>query len=460
MSKIEVDTIDKQSGSTLTLGGSGTAVTLACGATQSGFGRTGTVNWNTTPITSTPTTGVNGIGYFIDASGGVKTVNLPASPSAGDIMAVSDYAQIANTNNITIGRNGSNIQGDASDLVLDRNGVAMTLVFVDATKGWVVTDTGAETDKAPDPTFIIATGGTITCCGDYKIHKFTSPGTFCVSVIGSSLGGPSNVDYLVVAGGGGGGGEPSNGSGGGGGAGGFRESVPSPAAWPASPLAAPGGALGALPVSVTSYPITVGGGGAGAPSGSGSDGSNAVFSTITSTGGGGGGEGDNDSPGRPGGSGGGIGNNFGSCSPTGTATAGAGNTPPVSPPQGFSGGGLCAPGLSGDIAAGGGGATAVGQCASCGSDGIGGGNGGAGATTSIIGSPTAYAGGGGGGSNDPSQPIGAGGTGGGGNGAYNGAAAQAGTTNTGGGGGGGENAPNTAGAAGGSGIIIIRYKFK
>ena len=43
MSKIEVDAIDKQSGSTLTLGGSGTAVTLACGATQTGFGRTGTV---------------------------------------------------------------------------------------------------------------------------------------------------------------------------------------------------------------------------------------------------------------------------------------------------------------------------------------------------------------------------------------------------------------------------------
>ena len=53
MSKIEVDAIDKQSGSTLTLGGSGTAVTLACGATQTGFGRTGTVDWDTTPKTAT-----------------------------------------------------------------------------------------------------------------------------------------------------------------------------------------------------------------------------------------------------------------------------------------------------------------------------------------------------------------------------------------------------------------------
>ena len=47
MSKIEVDAIDKQSGSTLTLGGSGTAVTLGAGATQSGFGRTGSVDWQT-----------------------------------------------------------------------------------------------------------------------------------------------------------------------------------------------------------------------------------------------------------------------------------------------------------------------------------------------------------------------------------------------------------------------------
>ena len=63
MSKIEVDAIDKQSGSTLTLGGSGTAVTLACGATQTGFGRTGTVNWQTTPKTATFTAGWRRIFY-------------------------------------------------------------------------------------------------------------------------------------------------------------------------------------------------------------------------------------------------------------------------------------------------------------------------------------------------------------------------------------------------------------
>ena len=89
MSKIEVDAIDKQSGSTLTLGGSGTAVTLACGATQTGFGRTGTVNWVTTKKTTAFTAAV-GSGYFCNTSGGAFTVNLPAG-AAGNVIAVKDY---------------------------------------------------------------------------------------------------------------------------------------------------------------------------------------------------------------------------------------------------------------------------------------------------------------------------------------------------------------------------------
>ena len=117
-------------GSTVTLGRCGGTVALASGASQTGFGRTGTVNWSTTVVTSTPTTGVNGVGYFINATDGAKTVNLPASPSAGDIMAVSDYAQTAATNNITVGRNGSNIQGSASDLIISNSGASMTLVYV------------------------------------------------------------------------------------------------------------------------------------------------------------------------------------------------------------------------------------------------------------------------------------------------------------------------------------------
>ena len=50
MSKIEVNTVEPQCGTTLTLGGSGDTVALGSGASQTGFGRTGTVDWNTTKI--------------------------------------------------------------------------------------------------------------------------------------------------------------------------------------------------------------------------------------------------------------------------------------------------------------------------------------------------------------------------------------------------------------------------
>ena len=68
MSKIEVDAIDKQSGSTLTIGGSGTTVQLGTGASQSGFGRTGTVNWDTSSVKTASFTATNGEGYFIDTT--------------------------------------------------------------------------------------------------------------------------------------------------------------------------------------------------------------------------------------------------------------------------------------------------------------------------------------------------------------------------------------------------------
>ena len=96
MSKIEVDAIDKQSGSTLTLGGSGTAVTLASGATQTGFGRTGTVDWQTTPKTAT-FTAVSGEGYFVNTTGGVITVNLPAGAAIIELANV----EVANVFSVT-----------------------------------------------------------------------------------------------------------------------------------------------------------------------------------------------------------------------------------------------------------------------------------------------------------------------------------------------------------------------
>jgi hypothetical protein len=60
------------------------------------------------------------------------------------------------------------------------NGDSTTLIYVDATKGWTSILDNTTNDLWSN-CYITATGGTITCCGDYKIHTFTSDGTFCVS---------------------------------------------------------------------------------------------------------------------------------------------------------------------------------------------------------------------------------------------------------------------------------------
>ena len=458
MSKIEVNEIDKQNGSTLTIGGSGTTVQLGSGASQTGFGKTGAVDWQTTKKT-TGFTATSGEGYFCDtAASGAFTLTLPSSPSAGDIVGLRDYNSNFATANLTIGRNGSNLMGNAGDKVLNTNNLSLTLIYVDGTQGWIPVEEGTG-DIGLTPTFISASGGTETTCGNFKIHTFTSPGTFTVSSLGNAPGGSNTVSYLVVAGGGGGGSQ----SAGGGGAGGFREGRTTTCSYSVSPLNAPAG----LPVSAQGYPITVGGGGAGAPTSGnpnsipGSDGNNSVFSTITSTAGGGGGS--NSSPGpsaKTGGSGGGMAAKSG-----GGETGGAGNTPPVSPPQGNNGGPGGQDGNPGfqDYGGGGGGATSAG---------LGGPSypapgpavmGGTGATTSISGSPTTYAGGGAGG-NHPNGPAAQGGPGGGGNGGVGpgpggSGAGGNGTANT-GGGGGGSGEYDATGGTGGSGIVIIRYKYQ
>ena len=457
-STIKVDNIQDQDGNniinenanTITIGASGDTVTLASGASSSGFAREGSVDWQTTKKT-TAFTAVNGEGYFVDtAASGAVTMTLPSSPSAGNIVAVKDYNGNFATANLTIGRGGSPINGaNSADVVVDTDGASIVLVYVDASQGWVATQDDSSTFAGE--AFIEATGGTITTCGNCKIHTFTGPGTFAVTQV-SGTAAENVVSYMVVAGGGSGG--VSDG-GGGGGAGGFRELKSPITPYTASPLDGYPSAPNRITVTATNFPITVGAGGAqnagGGPAGN--PGNPSVFSTITSTGGGPGARfrTANDPEAAGGSGGGGTGRRLAGCTPN---PGGNGNTPPVSPPQGNPGGhaNTPAPSSSNDGGGGGGGATAAGT----GSDYNNGAVGGAGATTNITASPVVYAGGGGGGSQAGSGASG--GSGGGGTGFSAGSGGTAGTANTGGGGGGG--GTGSLGQAGGSGIVVIRYKFQ
>ena len=463
--------IISQSGTTITLGASGDTINLASGASQSGFGRTGTVDWITTPKTAT-FTAVSGEGYFCNTSGGAFTVNLPAGV-AGAIVSLADYAATWQTNNVTVTPNGTDKIGSQNEnATLSTEGQSVTFVYVDGTQGWINTMDSTSNVRGTAP-LVVASGGIITEDGDFKIHTFNSPGTFTVCSV-ADCASNNVVDYVVVAGGAGGGTGFSSGAGAGG-AGGFRyyaNTTNNPqACGPALPLNNfPSGTT--ITVTAASFPITVGAGGAQAPNSPStvaSNGVNSTFGPVTSAGGGGGGSEGSGYTGNDGGSGGG-GGYFG-----GSGGGGNGNTPSVSPAQGTAGGNFGGPSPGERMGGGGGGAIQAGFTGNTSAPAPTRGNGGAGAGIKGFGTSGESCGShyffsGGGGGQSQFQPKGSGivaqgGIGGGGNGSDSNPpapdTAEAGTANTGGGAGGAIGPVGQSPASnGGSGIVMIRYKFK
>jgi len=445
--------IISQSGTTITLGASGDTINLASGASQSGFGRTGTVDWQTTPKTGN-FTAANGEGYFVNTTSGAVTMTMP-SGSAGAIVAIQDYNKTFDSNNLTITpASGEKINGGTADgdLIINTEGQGLTFIYVDATVGWKTVHENEFTSGGSS--FITATGGTITTSGNCKIHTFTGPGTFQIT----AAGGPTNnkLAYMVVAGGGGSGGNRYHiQGGGGGGGGGFREGRCNPfTPYTASPLVTTG-----ITATVASFPIAVGAAGSGGGGGGGnpnvpdgpaaSSGSVSTFSTITSAGGGAGAQPANAGTGPALGTAGGSGGGGGGGSPQ--RAGGTGNTPPTSPAQGQNGG----PGSNANQTLGGsgGGATTAGVTSPGCSPPPAVGSGGDGATTSISASPVTYSAGGDYSHYNPGgfNPVGPqpanSGNGGGAQNAAPGPHAPA-------------NSSNYSGNNGGTGIVIIRYKFQ
>jgi mucin-19 len=372
---------DGTNGQVLTTNGSGV---LSFATPASG------IAWQSSVKTS-GFTAVAGEGYFCNTTSSAFTVTLPASPTAGQQVAVVDYAGTFDTNAVTISPNGNKIEGGTSNLQLSGEREGVLLVYIDSTQGWLATSGINEGTDALNPE-------------------------------------PYSIDFLVIAGGGGGA------TYGAGGAGGYRTSTQTVA----------GG---------TVITVTVGDGGAGGagePStltrgtnGSSSSISGSGLTTITSAGGGGGGvQNTGAEAGLSGGSGGG---GSGSTSNAG----GSGNTPSTSPSQGNNGG----TGGSGAVYGNGGGGGGAGGTGSAGSPN--GGNGGNGTASSITGSSVTRAGGGGGGTGggQTAGTGGSGGGGNGANTGVVGTAGTANTG--GGGGGSGYTPSHAQGATGGKGVVIL-----
>lgn len=255
--------------------------------------------------------------------------------------------------------------------------------------------------------FVDASGGTVTTDGDYKIHTFTSSGTFVVTTGG-------DVSCLIVGGGSGSGGPNTTyGWSGGGGGGQVKEQN--------------------ITVSATSYDVSIGAGGSGGNSGyyGQQGGTSSIGSVISAIGG--------------------IG-----ASTSSSQAADASINDGKNSGNGYIGG--LGWHVSGEQATGGGGAGAGANGSSVSSRWWGG-VGGAGKLSQITGN---YYGGGGGGANYLAKKTTAGGIGGGGTGGGPtvGYDATDGAANTGGGGGGRYRTGDYKGKSGGSGIVVIKYKYQ
>jgi hypothetical protein len=214
-------------------------------------------------------TAVAGNGYPCNTTSAAFTVTLPASPTAGDAITLTDYAGTWATNNITIGVNGNKLNGVVTNATLSTKRQSISFVYIDATQGWIAYN--GFLDSIP-------------------VQPYTA-------------------SYLIVAGGGGT--QATAQAGGGGGAGGLLSGTSS---------LSPG----------TTYTVVVGAGGTGSNSETNPNGSNSTALGLTAIGGGAGGYGANSvsaKAGRSGGSGGGgASSNVTSTSSGGAGTSGQGNT--------------------------------------------------------------------------------------------------------------------------------------
>jgi hypothetical protein len=394
----------------------------------------GTFAGNVAVTGTISTTGKVALPATLGSAGQVLTVNSGASAAAwaspaGSLASLSDTTVSASDPTLS-----TNPASGLGHMWINTT-TGFLYVLRDATAGANIwTNVGLGQTSIEPLTIVTATGGTVTTDGDYKVHTFTSSGTFVVT---NTTGTLEPITYLMVGGGGAGGPTAATDyvQGGGGGAGGLLTSTKT------------------LSLNA-SYPIVIGAGGVCNNSAwnDTTSGSDTTFAGLTALGGGRGGSGyygsGTDVRAHDGGSGGGQGiwgegvqsGSANVSSRVGLGTTGQGNN-----------GGSSLNGITGSIrypvaAGGGGGAGGVGQDAANTSTG---GAGGVGVQSSISGTATYYAGGGGGGG---SSTSGAGGNGGA-------SINAAGAANT-GAGGGGTYGNRQGGSSGGSGIVIIRYKFQ
>ena len=101
----------------------------------------GGLSWQ--PVVTSNFSAAAGKGYWVNTTSNTITITLPSSPSVGDEVTIMDGSASNGfaTNNVTVGRGGSKIEGATSDDTLATNNQCVTLIFANAAKGWLYKST-------------------------------------------------------------------------------------------------------------------------------------------------------------------------------------------------------------------------------------------------------------------------------------------------------------------------------
>jgi hypothetical protein len=204
MSKIEVDAIEPQSGTSLTLGASGDTITVPSGATlvnsgtASGFGDN--LEWQSAIVTAATITVTANKGYWINTTSNACTITLPAAAAVGDQIIFTDYLRTWGSNAITINPNSLKFQGYTTPQpVYDTSGQSVNLVYSGATQGWIPNsddDVALETPQSYTITYLVIAGGG---SGGKNYAGGGGAGGYLTSTFNASLG--NTVTSVIGSGG-------------------------------------------------------------------------------------------------------------------------------------------------------------------------------------------------------------------------------------------------------------------
>ena len=163
---------------------------------------TGGLSWGSDVITGSTASVSAGNGYWINTTSNACTVTLPSSAAIGDQIILADYARTWSTNNLIIDSNGNNFQGSPDSFTVDYStaGQSLSIVYSDATKGWIPVSDDAVVNAPVAPTiqkgiFGFGNGAGYANTGVTNIVSSSGVVASDVSAVGTARNGLAAASY-------------------------------------------------------------------------------------------------------------------------------------------------------------------------------------------------------------------------------------------------------------------------